>query len=51
MDGVFADPDYQVITFRRCCNIKSKFALKLMVYRLKIYPAKLKREIRIRQKN
>jgi hypothetical protein len=50
-DGVFADPDYQVITFRRCCNIKSKFALKLMVYRLKIYTAKLKREIRIRQKN
>jgi hypothetical protein len=49
-DGVFADPDYQAIKFRRCCNIKSKFALKLMVYRLKIYTAKLKREIRIRQK-
>jgi hypothetical protein len=28
-DGVFADPDYQAIKFRRCCNIKSKFALKL----------------------
>jgi hypothetical protein len=49
-DGVFADPDYQAIKFRRCCNIKSKFAQKLMVYRLKIYTAKLKREIRIRQK-
>jgi hypothetical protein len=49
-DGVFADPDFQAIKFRRCCNIKSKFALKLMVYCLKIYTAKLKREIRIRQK-
>jgi hypothetical protein len=49
-DGVFADPDYQAIKFRRCCNIKSKFALKLMVYRLTIYSAKLKGEIRIRQK-
>jgi hypothetical protein len=46
-DGVFADPDYQAIKFQRT---KSKFAQKLMVYRLKIYTAKLKREIRIRQK-
>jgi hypothetical protein len=59
LENVFTEDQLQAIRtkkFRKCSNetltksLKLKFALKLMVCRLKIYTAKLKREIRIRQK-
>jgi hypothetical protein len=59
LENVFTEDQLHAIRtkkFRKCSNetltksLKLKFALKLMVCRLKIYTAKLKREIRIRQK-
>lgn len=48
--AIYDDIIYRSVQFPRCCNLKSKFAVKFMVYRLKIYSRRLKDQIKKQQR-